>query len=493
MERKPPSSIGDFVSVLKRRKTWLIVPFLVVAGLGILLAPLIPRSYQSTTTILVVPQKVPTTYVKPSTSAVMNRLNRIELEIMSGTGFRQIIENLNLYPKQRKEENMPQVIADMRKDISVDLVPDASDGHGNVGAFTIAYIGPTPEKTQQATRQIAELFINENRKEGHQLALGTDSFLTEQVNQAGQQLAAQEAKIQAFKSAHLSSLPEETQANLSTVAELQSEMTTNGAAIDQDNQQRVYLQSVLNVNPAGNSDDASPTAPTPLQMELGEKESELHTDLMKYTPQHPDVIRLQHEISALKFQIRHSPKSSSSTAGALSMLPPTTGPSVNEQLRSQLVALTTDLRARKAHQEQIAQQIRGLQGSVAGLPAVQTEYAALDGDYQEMQKNYNALLEKQQEAGMAAQLDQNNDSEQFMVLDPASLPTEPYRPNPILLYMGAIFLGLLAGFLCALIVELRDDTIHDAEEAAAYLKLPVMIGLPKCPPFSEDAWKIAGN
>jgi capsular polysaccharide biosynthesis protein len=80
-----------------------------------------------------------------------------------------------------------------------------------------------------------------------------------------------------------------------------------------------------------------------------------------------------------------------------------------------------------------------------------------------------------------------------MVLDPASLPTVPYRPNPILLYMGAVFLGLLAGFLCALVVELRDDTIHDAEEAAAYLKLPVMIGLPKCPPFSEEAWKIAGN
>jgi polysaccharide chain length determinant protein (PEP-CTERM system associated) len=491
MERKPPSSLDDFVAVLKRRKYWIVIPFVIFAGLGIALTPLVPRTYQSTTTILVVPQKVPTIYVKPTTSDVVNKLTRIGLEVMSGTGFLQIIDSLDLYPDLRKKANPSQAIAAMRKDIAVNLAPDSTDGRGGVGAFTISYIGPTPKKAQQATKEIADLFIVENAKEGHRLARGTDAFLTAQVNQAGQQLAAQQAKIQAFRSSHLGSLPEQTQANLGMVSQYQAELQANGAAIGQDNQQRVYLQSVLNVNPNSTSGETNaPAAPTPLQIELAEKQTELNADLLKYTPQHPDIVRLQHDIAALEFQVRHAPKTTA--ANVLVPLTPVTGPSVNDQLRAQLVALNTDLQARNARQKQIEQKILQLQGSVSTLPAVQTAFASLDSDYLEMQKNYNALLEKQQEASMAAALDEGNGSEQFMVLNQANLPVVPYRPNPILLYMGAVFIGLFIGFLCALVIELRDDTLHDADEVAAYLKLPVMIALPKCPPFSGEPW-LAGT
>ncbi len=487
MERKPPSSIGDFVSVLKRRKFWIIIPFVIVTGLGIALSPLIPRTYQSTTTVMVVPQKVPTIFVKPTTSDVVNKLNRIGLEVMSGAGFMQIIDRLNLYPDLRKTEKPDQVVAAMRKDISVNVAPDATDGHGGVGAFTISFLGPTPRKAQEATKEIADLFITENAKEGHQLARGTDAFLTAQVDQAGRQLAAQEAKIQAFKNAHLGSLPEQTQQNLTMVGEYQAELQANNAAIDQDNQQKVYLQSVLNVNPGSASGEAL-AAPTAQQVQLAELQSELNADLMKYTPEHPDIIRLKHEIAALKFQIRHAPKSTA--ANPLTPMVSATGPSVNDQLRSQLVGINADLQARTARQQQLQQKINQLQGTVSMLPAVQTQYAALDSDYQEMQKNYNLLLEKQQDASMSAQLDQRNGSEQFMVLAPADLPVQPYRPNPILLYMGAVFIGLFIGLMCGLIVELRDDTMHDADEVAAYLKLPVMVALPKCPPFSGEPWAI---
>jgi|GEM_PF-7123874 len=491
MERKPPSSIGDFVAVIRRRKYWLIVPFVIVAGLGIGLSPRVPRSYRSTTTILVVPQKVPALYVRPSTSDVMNRLSRIGLKIMSGNGFLQIIDRLDLYPAMRKAHAKPaRLIAAMRSNISVNLAPDSSIGPDGAGAFMISFIGPTPHQAQQATAGIAHLFLTENQRDQRALALGTHAFLTAQVQQAAQQLAAERAKIQAFKSAHLSSLPEQTQANLSTIAMLQGEMQNNSAAIDQDNQRRVYLDSVLNVAPSGvdNAGDTStPAPPTALQVELAQKQAELNANLLKYTPQFPDVVRLKRQIAALKQQILIAPRSAA--ANPVAAAPPLAGPTMNDELRSQLVALGTDLRTRKAHQTQIEQQIVQLRSSVTALPAVQTEYAALSSNYEEMQRNYDGLLAKQQESGMAAQLEQNNDSEQFVVLDPANLPLAPYRPNPILLYMGSVFLGAFAGLLCALGVELRDDTIHDSEEAASYLKLPVMIGLPKCPKFPTGNWQ----
>lgn len=489
MERKPPSSIGDFLAILKRRKYWIIVPFVVVTALGVVLGHFVPRTYQSTTTIMVVPQKVPTAYVRPSTSDVENRLNRIGLEVMNGTGFSRIINSLDLYPELRKKASTAQVVAAMRKDISVSVAPDATDHQGNVGAFTISYIGPTPQKTQQATKQIADLFVAENTREGHQRAQGTDAFLSTQVTEAAQQLAAEQAKVQAFKDAHLGSLPEQAQANLGLIAQYQAALQSNSTAIDQASQQRVYLESVLNVTPNGNQESSAPVALTPLQIELSQKQAELHADLLKYTPEHPDVIRLQHDIAALKSQIKLAPKSAASAA--FSAVTQANGPSQTDLLRGQLAGLNTEIKARSARQREIEQKISQLQNSMAVVPAVQTEFSSLDSQYQEMQKNYNTLVEKQQEAKMAAQLDENNDSEQFMILQPANLPFKPYRPDPTLLHMGVVLIALLIGFMCGAFAELRDDTIHDADEAAAYLKLPVIVALPKSPPFSDEGWKIA--
>ncbi len=490
MERKTPSSLGDFLAVIQRRKYWIIIPSLVVIVLGILLTPLVPRSYQSTTTIMVEPQKVPTEYVRPiSTSEMVNRIHRIQLEVLNGPELVRVIQDLDLYPALRKRAKMVQVVAAMDKDLTIEAAPDSSDGRGGVNAFTISYIGRTPQEAQRVTAEVANLFIQENLKEGHQQAQGTATFLGTQVALAGQQLAAQQAKIQAFKNAHLGSLPEQAQVNLQMISQYQADLQANSAAIDQANQQRVYLQSVLNVNPNSAPGGAAPAATTPLQMELAEKQAELHADLLKYTPEHPDVIRLQRDIAALKVQVRQAPKQTATTPYAGMSL--ATGPSQTDLLRGQLASLITEIKARTAHQREVEQRLSQLQGSIATVPAVQTEYASIDSQYQEMQKNYNVLLEKQQEAGMAAALDRNDDSEQFFVVQLANLPAVPFRPNPVLLYMGSVLMGLFVGFLCALIVELRDDTMHTTEEVADYLKLPVIVALPKCPPFSDETWKVS--
>ncbi|MGO8719742.1 MAG: hypothetical protein ACLQMO_11050 [Acidobacteriaceae bacterium] len=489
MERKPPSSVGDFVAVIQRRKYWFLFPSLVVIAAGLALSPLVPRTYKSTSTVLVQGQSVPSVYVKSSESnASTSRLEQIKLEVISGADFPQIIEKLDLYPKLRQQASMNQAVAALRNDITVAEVPDSGNDRGGVGAFTISYIGATPKQARDTTQELTNLFLQQSVNDGREQAQGADSFLTSQVASAGQQLAAEQGKIQAFRSAHPGSLPEQAQADLQLVNQYQQAMQTNQDALTQANQQRVYLESLLNVKQNGaQSVSAPPPAATPLELELAQKQKELHADLLKYTPEHPDVIRLQHDIAVLKVEIANAPKSSS--PAALAQAPPATGPTMNDQLRSQLIALNADIQGRQERQLQLEAKIAQLQGSVQGLPAVQTQFAAMNADYAEMQKNYNALLEKQQEAAMTSALNQREQSQPFVVIQPANLPSLPYRPNPVLLRMGVVLVGLLIGLLCALVVELNDDTMHNSDEVAAYLKLPVMVALPKCAGVADKTWK----
>ncbi|MGC1870116.1 MAG: hypothetical protein WA700_04090 [Acidobacteriaceae bacterium] len=490
MERKPPSSFGDFVAVVQRRKYWILIPSLVVIALGLALSPLIPRTYKSTTTLMVTAQNAPSVFVRSSDSSqAVTHLEDINLRVMEGTGFPEIIKKFDLYPQLRKKTDMTHVIAAMRKDISVDEVPDAGDGRGGVLAFTISYVGRTPEEARDVTREITELFINENLREGRQRSQGAYAFLTSQLNAAGERLAAQQAKIQAYRSSHAGSLPEQAQADMQAINQYQTAMQTNQDALTQANQQRVYLESLLNVKQNGieGSTIPAPPPPTALQIELAQKQQELRADLLKYTPEHPDVIRLKHDIATLKVEIQNAPKSSSPVV--VSAVPLATGPSMHDQLRSQLIALNADIKGREARQAELEQRIAALQGSVSGVPAVQTEFAALNADYAEMQKNYNALLEQQQEAAITSALNQGEQSQQFTVAVPANLPMVPFRPDPVLLYIGVVLIGLLVGLICALVVEVGDDTMHDSDEVASYLKLPVMVALPTCPGIADETWE----
>jgi polysaccharide chain length determinant protein (PEP-CTERM system associated) len=490
MERKPPSSVDDFVSVVKRRKYWILIPSVLLITLGMVLAPLVPRTYKSTTTIMVTSQSVPSVYVKSSGGGDgATRLEDINLQVMKGTGFPAIIEKFDLYPKLREKASMTRVVAVMRKDLSVDEVPDAGDGRGGILAFTISYIGRTPQQAQDVTKAVAQLFLDENLREGRDRTQGAYSFLTSQLNAASQRMASQQEKMQAFKMSHVESLPEQAQANMQTINQIQAALQTNEDALAQANQQRVYLQSVLNVKPNGNSGQAvsAPPPATPLQVELNQKQLELRADLLKYTPEHPDVIRLKHDIAVLKVEIQNAPRASSPAAAEIAA-PQVTGPTMNDQLRSQLIALNVDIKTRETRQAQLEARLSQLQGSLGGVPAVQTQFAAMNGDYEEMQKNYNALLEQQQEAAMATALDQREQAQQFAIAEPANLPVVPFSPNLLLLKMAVLLVGLLVGFLFALVVEIGDDTMHTSDEVAAYLKLPVMVALPKCTGIDDATW-----
>ena len=80
--------------------------------------------------------------------------------MMKGTGFPQIIDKLRPLSKIAEEASMTHLVAAMRKDISVDEVPDAGDGRGGVVAFTISYIGERRNRRRRDQGNYAVYFFD---------------------------------------------------------------------------------------------------------------------------------------------------------------------------------------------------------------------------------------------------------------------------------------------------------------------------------------------
>ena len=118
MPLRPDMEPKEFLEIFHRKK-WLIIflIFFVMFG-AIVYCVIVPNKYQSSTTILVIPQRVPERFVSSTvTYGVEERLTATSHQILSRTRLMKVIDELGLYHEQRSSTS-PEILAEkMRKNI----------------------------------------------------------------------------------------------------------------------------------------------------------------------------------------------------------------------------------------------------------------------------------------------------------------------------------------------------------------------------------------
>lgn len=178
-----------------RRKLWW--SFWILAGVlgGAAMYNAEPPIYRASTSILIIPQRVPERFVQPTVTADLNeRLNMITQQILSRTRLERIIKEFDLYKQERAQLIMEDVIEQMRTDINLDIArPQEEDG--KVNSFSVSFDAPTPRVAMRVTERLASLFVQENLEDRELLADQTDQFLKGQVEEMRRRLLEQELKL----------------------------------------------------------------------------------------------------------------------------------------------------------------------------------------------------------------------------------------------------------------------------------------------------------
>ena len=459
MKKRPLTQISDYVDLLLRRKWWIIIPAIVVPMTVYFVGRKIPKVYKSETMILVAPQKVPTDYVKPTVNGdVTDRLQTLSQQILSRTRLDSVIDEFNLYSNLKGHYTRDQIIEKMRSDITVEIVADPRPERRSIGAFRISYMGNNPHTVQAVVERLSSLFISENLKARETQANGTTKFIEDALAQTQTKLADQEDAIRRFKAQNMGSLPEQEQANLTVLSQLQAMLQATTDEIGRAEQQRVYFESMLAV--ADKSTLA--TRGSDLSKKLEDLRSQLAVAQQIYTPQHPDVVRLKHDVAALEAQIATAPSK-------------TEEPDVN---RSQLTAIKQEILLKKAKQAKIEGQIQRVQGHIEMLPSVEMRFADLNRDYESTKTQYKTLLEKHDSSLLAADMEKRAEGEQFQVIDPANFPQNPIKPDLVQLNALGLLAGLGLGIGLAFLSHMRDTTLHTPADVEFYLNVPLLVQLP---------------
>lgn len=482
MKKQRTAELRDYWEIFLRRRWWVIIPSVLIAGGTIAVVSKLPKTYLSQTTILVEPQKVPSDFVKPTvTTDASNRLQIISQEILSRTHLQHTIDEFGLYQNEPTADRIlnvllhsgkrtqEEIVDAMRKDITVETIADEQDRNHALGAFKISYQGHDPALVQQVTRELASLFIEENVKVREQQAQGTTNFIDDELEKARLSLEEQERRLKDFKGVHMGSLPEQQGANLQLLGQLQVAQQVNGDALARAQSQKIYEESLLT---AVTAEEAAPPTP-PVQSELEARREQLRQAQVKYTPSHPDVIELQEEVKQL-LQSASSPgkpaKNAPASAVSKDLAP--------DQIRGQIALLDDEIKHRTQQDTEIEKRIKRMEGRVEALPSVEQQMSELDRDYEISKMNYKSLLEKKNASALAAEMETRAEGEQFRVLDPANYPEKPYKPDVAQLSLLGVLGGILCGCALGLFVEFQDRSIRSAQDATFYLAMPALASLP---------------
>jgi len=491
-----PFEISRYLDIVRRRHIVFLLLLLVGWAMVWGSSWLLPMKYKSSTQILVEEPALPKNYVVPNISDnLQDRLQSITQQILSRTRLLLIIDKLHLYPNTAHHVLTPDERVDrMRGDIHIELVKDErSDA---ITAFRIDYIASNPYSAQQVTSELSNLFIDENIKDREQESEKTTQFIESQLANARAALSAQEQKVKEFQSAHGGALPTQEAANLQILSGLQAQLQTEQDALNTGKQQSAYHQSllqqyqVLGGTHRSANGNMTPTGLEAIDQRLDALRAKLQDLLSTDTDQHPDVLRVKAEIVSTEKE-REKMAASLKVGGAKrSETQEITDPVQNEtmlQLQSQVQADKLEIENRERATKSLESRIEQYQGLLNSEPGVSQELADLTRGYEQSQTNYNDLLKKESDSRMATSMEQMQEGQRFMILDPPSLPLRPDSPNHLKMCGMGLGAGLGLGGLVVFLLEFLDGRIHSDREIAKLIPVDVIGEIPQIRSTSDIA------
>ena len=498
--------IHDYTEVFLRRIWYFVIPFVIIVAAASIYALFLPKMYRATTLVLVTPQKVPENFVRPTvTSRIEDRLQSISQEIMSRTRLEMVIAEFKLYAEEAKSLSKEEIVEAMRKNVQVEI-------KGKEGFFTISYIGGDPKTVTMVTNKLASLFIEENLKLREQQAQGTSDFLTIELNAMRTKLEAQEATITEFKKQHITELPEQRDANLKILEQLQlqSQKVNDNLKAAQD--RKVIIQKQLSDmkilmavgRPSGSpesppsenpkeegtattteSDSSQPSLPTrrglSLEAQLNRGRALLSELKSKYTPKHPDILRAERHVADLEEKVEKmkvQEKGENTKVREMAMLDPSVVASFRA-MENQLIATELEMRRLQEEDSKIKTRIAGFQARIENTPVRELAMTNLARDYLNTKESYQTLLKKSQEAQQAENLERRQKGEQFKVIDPARIPEKPLRGKLLKILLFGFLAGLGFGLGMVFLREQMDSSFRDADDLEATLEHRVLANIPK--------------
>lgn len=507
-------SLGDYFAVLLRRRWQFIIPAFLILAAVVVYAKRLPAIFYSQATILIEQQEIPQELVRSTvTSYADQRIQTISQRVMTTSNLSKVIEEYGLYSEAGKNATMASLVNKLRSDISLDIVSadvmDPRSGRTSRAtiAFSLGYESQSPKTATRITNEIVSLFLNENLKKRREVAKQATEFLAEETQKLSGQIADLESQLSVLKKEHGGSLPEMRDLNVSKLERLEGQLRDNSAKLSALDERVIYLDSeIAQINPYSNFISTTGERIMSAVDRLKALEAEYLMVASRYTGSHPDRIKMEREIAALKKSVGGTgsgnflQKKRTALEAELSVLRDKYSPSHPDvkrvqkelsivkqqiakakivdvpekqdvkgdnpayvQLRARLQAARTEKSSLKEVREEILSEIKKVENALTKGPEIERDYLQLTRQYETARAEYDQVRAKARSAELAESLESESKAERFVLIEPPFVPEVPIKPNRMAIVLFGVILSFAGGFTHVALREGLDQRLYGGE------------------------------
>jgi uncharacterized protein involved in exopolysaccharide biosynthesis len=129
------------------------------------------------------------------------------------------------------------------------------------------------------------------------------------------------------------------------------------------------------------------------------------------------------------------------------------------------------LAALKAQRAELTQRIATINESIARTPQVESELGALNRNYENLRAEYRQAQARLADAATGERLEVDRQAERFEIIEQATVPQSPTRPNKSKIVMAGTFVAGAVGVGAVVLAELLDKSIRTVSDLEKRLKL----------------------
>lgn len=530
-------TLADYIYLLKRRKYYILVTWLLVSLISVAIAYNMPKIYRSTATILI-EAPLPTKLFESTISQYADeQIQSIYQRVMSSDNILSIIESNSLYTEIKDGYTNQDLVGFFKEAAEVSLVtsslaPKANSGMAEI-AFDISFMDVDPVKAKEIASNLTALFIEQNDKARTQRAIKATDFLMEESEKLNRELQDIDNRVATYKEQNSFSLPEQAQGNLAGIDRVENELRDTDSQIRSTKERIAFLvvqlaraqeelPSKIDDKTPQSKEDAlrslraqylkfssiySSSHPSVVRLkreinaldpgfdgqaaqkdiliQLTESKRELKLQEKTYSGNHPMISKLKKQITNLEIQLKNmSPHTDSEQTATLHTASP-----AYWGVEAQYKTSQSELQSLIQKQDYLKAKLENMHNILVVAPQVEKGYNDLIRERDNTAKKYTQLKEKWLDAKLLQTQEEQQQGQTFTVIEQPTVPIHPEKAIRRKVAVGGFFAGLFMGFGLAFLAEWLDPGIRGYRSVAEITGLMPLVVIPYIESPAEEKEK----
>ncbi|PMB38986.1 lipopolysaccharide biosynthesis protein [Fischerella thermalis CCMEE 5205] len=393
-----------------------------------------------------------------------NPLNTEAEVIRSLPVVQNTINQLNLKDKEGK----PLKLKDFLENLTVKDVKGAD-------VLKVSYKDTNPKISAQVVNTLMDVYLKHNVSAHRAQATAARKFLEKQIPNAELVVRQAEAELAKFKEKHkVSSLQEEANKALEIITELQKQISQAQSQIADADAQSQEIRKQLGMNPQQAVTMTSLSQTSGVQdilKEIQQLESQLASRRNVLQDTHPEILGLEDKLKSLKQVLQ---KRTQQVTGRTQQLNSNLQlGELQQQLSARLLELDSNRQGLVSQSAALSKLETIYRQRLNNLPRLEQQQRQLERKVEAAQSTYSLLLQNLQSSRIVENQNVGNAS----MISKAEIPDEPVS-SPLVSYISAGFLGMLAALATIYLLEVTDKSIKTVDEAKEYLGLTLLGVIP---------------